>query len=273
MPDLIPIYPAIGRHRPVAARGRRSRGARPRRGRARRAARRGARGRGPRSTLGQALRWIHRPDNWGQKVKAADRLKFDEAFVTQTVLAQRRAAHRGHRRQPATRVAPGDCSTASTSGCRSRSPTGSARSARRSPPTSAQGHPMHRLLQGEVGSGKTVVALRAMLQVVDSGGQAALLAPTEVLAQQHHRSIVGDARRPGRGRLARRRRRRHPGGPAHRLAERSRAPRGAARGRRRRGRHRDRHPRAARGARSSSPTSAWSSSTSSTGSASSSGPR
>ena len=49
---------------------------------------------------------------------------------------------------------------------------------------------MHRLLQGEVGSGKTVVALRAMLQVVDSSGQAALLAPTEVLAAQHYRSIV-----------------------------------------------------------------------------------
>jgi ATP-dependent DNA helicase RecG len=49
---------------------------------------------------------------------------------------------------------------------------------------------MNRLLQGEVGSGKTVVALRAMLRVVDSGGQAALLAPTEVLAQQHHRSIA-----------------------------------------------------------------------------------
>ena len=48
---------------------------------------------------------------------------------------------------------------------------------------------MNRLLQGEVGSGKTLVALRAMLRVVDSGGQAALLAPTEVLAQQHHRSI------------------------------------------------------------------------------------
>jgi ATP-dependent DNA helicase RecG len=54
----------------------------------------------------------------------------------------------------------------------------------------AAGHPMHRLLQGEVGSGKTVVALRAMLRVIDSGGQAALLAPTEVLAQQHHRSIT-----------------------------------------------------------------------------------
>ncbi|RSN91249.1 ATP-dependent DNA helicase RecG, partial [Streptomyces sp. WAC 05379] len=51
-------------------------------------------------------------------------------------------------------------------------------------------HPMHRLLQGEVGSGKTMVALRAMLAVVDAGGQAAMLAPTEVLAQQHHRSIV-----------------------------------------------------------------------------------
>jgi ATP-dependent DNA helicase RecG len=49
---------------------------------------------------------------------------------------------------------------------------------------------MHRLLQGEVGSGKTIVALRAMLTVVDSGGQAVLLAPTEVLAQQHHRSIT-----------------------------------------------------------------------------------
>ncbi|HTF10378.1 MAG TPA: ATP-dependent DNA helicase RecG, partial [Asanoa sp.] len=50
-------------------------------------------------------------------------------------------------------------------------------------------HPMHRLLQGEVGSGKTVCALRAMLQVVDAGGQAALLAPTEVLAAQHFRGI------------------------------------------------------------------------------------
>jgi ATP-dependent DNA helicase RecG len=53
----------------------------------------------------------------------------------------------------------------------------------------AEPHPMHRLLQGEVGSGKTLIALRAMLAVVDAGGQAALLAPTEVLAQQHHRSI------------------------------------------------------------------------------------
>jgi ATP-dependent DNA helicase RecG len=64
----------------------------------------------------------------------------------------------------------------------------------------ARPHPMHRLLQGEVGSGKTVVALRAMLQVVDHGGQAALLAPTEVLAAQHARSIetlLGDLAHAG----------------------------------------------------------------------------
>ena len=51
-------------------------------------------------------------------------------------------------------------------------------------------HPMSRLLQGEVGSGKTLVALRAMAQVVDAGAQAVLVAPTEVLAGQHYRSIT-----------------------------------------------------------------------------------
>lgn len=59
----------------------------------------------------------------------------------------------------------------------------------------ASTHPMYRLLQGDVGSGKTIIALRAMLAVVDSGGQAVLLAPTEVLAQQHHRNfrqLLGD---------------------------------------------------------------------------------
>ena len=55
----------------------------------------------------------------------------------------------------------------------------------------ARTHPMQRLLQGEVGSGKTVVALRAMLAVIDAGGQAALLAPTEVLAGQHFSTVTG----------------------------------------------------------------------------------
>ena len=53
----------------------------------------------------------------------------------------------------------------------------------------AKSYPMHRLLQGEVGSGKTIVALRAALNVIDAKAQVALLAPTEVLAQQHYRTI------------------------------------------------------------------------------------
>jgi ATP-dependent DNA helicase RecG len=140
--------------------------------------------------VAQALRWIHRPDNWGQKVKAQDRLKYDEAFVTQTLLAQRRAAIEATVANPRPGRAGGVLARfderlpfALTEGQRVVGEEIAAEL--------GQGHPMHRLLQGEVGSGKTVVSLRAMLQVVDSGGQAALLAPTEVLAQQHQRSIVG----------------------------------------------------------------------------------
>ncbi|NLE97981.1 MAG: ATP-dependent DNA helicase RecG, partial [Propionibacterium sp.] len=64
----------------------------------------------------------------------------------------------------------------------------------------ARPEPMHRLLQGEVGAGKTLVALRAMLAVVDAGGQAVLVAPTEVLAKQHHRSIRALLGKLGEGR-------------------------------------------------------------------------
>jgi ATP-dependent DNA helicase RecG len=140
--------------------------------------------------VGQALRWIHRPDNWGQKVTAADRLKYDEAFVTQTLLARRRAAIEATVANPRPGRAGGLLDRFDQ-----RLPfeltDGQQEVGAEIADELGQGHPMHRLLQGEVGSGKTVVALRAMLQVVDSGGQAALLAPTEVLAQQHHRSITG----------------------------------------------------------------------------------
>ena len=141
-------------------------------------------------TIGQALRGIHRPDTWGQKVEAAKRLKYDEAFVTQTLLAQRRAVIEATVANPRPGRSGGLLGRfderlpfALTDGQRAIGEEIASEL--------GEGHPMHRLLQGEVGSGKTVVALRAMLQVVDSGGQAALLAPTEVLAQQHHRSIVG----------------------------------------------------------------------------------
>ncbi|MGZ4442509.1 MAG: ATP-dependent DNA helicase RecG [Nocardioidaceae bacterium] len=137
----------------------------------------------------QALEWVHRPDTWAEKGSAEKRLRFEEAFVTQTVLAQRRAALRALDAQPRTGREgglldrfDGRLPFTLTAGQQQVSEDILA--------DLAAGHPMHRLLQGEVGSGKTVVALRAMLRVVDSGGQAVLLAPTEVLAQQHHRSIT-----------------------------------------------------------------------------------
>ena len=77
---------------------------------------------------------------------------------------------------------------------------------------------MLRLLQGDVGSGKTVVALRAMLATVDAGAQAALLAPTEVLAQRHYATILDLLGPLARRRSARRRRQRHCGRAADRLA-------------------------------------------------------
>lgn len=147
----------------------------------------------------QALRWIHAPDEWGQLGAAQKRFRFEEALVLQLVLARRRAAHRaqGAQSRPARDGGILDAFDA-------RLPFELTDGQRQVGAEVAAGlaldHPMNRLLQGEVGSGKTLVALRAMLQVVDAGGQAALLAPTEVLAQQHHRSIsamLGDLAQGG----------------------------------------------------------------------------
>jgi ATP-dependent DNA helicase RecG len=139
--------------------------------------------------LGDALRKVHKPDTRDDVRRARDRLRYDEAFVLQTVLARRRAETTA---QPATaRVPrPGGLLDAFDDRLPFTLTAGQLEVAAAVAADLAREHPMHRLLQGEVGSGKTVVALRAMLAVVDSGGQAALLAPTEVLAQQHHRSIT-----------------------------------------------------------------------------------
>ncbi|WP_460819071.1 ATP-dependent DNA helicase RecG [Nocardioides korecus] len=137
----------------------------------------------------QAFGWIHRPDTWAQRTRAVTRLKWDEAFVAQSVLARRRLAVEGTVANPRPGRAGGILDAFDA-----RLPfaltDGQRRVGEEIGEELGRGHPMQRLLQGEVGSGKTVVSLRAMLQVVDSGGQAALLAPTEVLAQQHHRSIT-----------------------------------------------------------------------------------
>ena len=139
-------------------------------------------------SLEDALRLVHRPDTRDDVRRAVRRLRYDEAFVLQTVLALRRAEAAA---LPATprRTAGGGLLEAFDERLPFTLTAGQQEVAAAVAADLAQEHPMHRLLQGEVGSGKTVVALRAMLAVVDAGGQAALLAPTEVLAQQHHRSI------------------------------------------------------------------------------------
>jgi ATP-dependent DNA helicase RecG len=139
--------------------------------------------------LADALRGIHRPGDWGEKERATARLKWDEAFLLQAVLAQRRLAATAYSATPRPRVA-GGLLEAYDARLPFQLTAGQEQAGTTIGDELARDHPMHRLLQGEVGSGKTVIAVRAMLQVVDGGGQAALLAPTEVLAAQHFRSIT-----------------------------------------------------------------------------------
>jgi len=139
----------------------------------------------------EALRDVHEPYDERQWQRGRDRLRFEEAFVLQAALAQRRARAAA---EPATARpgrAPGEAGILAAFDAalpfaltRGQREVGEEIAA-----DLALARPMQRLLQGEVGSGKTVVALRAMLQVIDAGGQAALLAPTEVLAAQHARTL------------------------------------------------------------------------------------
>ncbi|MDI5941492.1 DEAD/DEAH box helicase, partial [Micromonospora sp. DH15] len=139
--------------------------------------------------LGTALREIHRPSSKEALYRARRRLKWDEAFAVQLTLVQRkhRAAAWPARSRP---PRPGGLLDAFDARLPYELTGGQRAVGAEIAADLSTAHPMHRLLQGEVGSGKTVVALRAMLQVVDAGGQAALLAPTEVLAAQHHRGIL-----------------------------------------------------------------------------------
>jgi ATP-dependent DNA helicase RecG len=136
-----------------------------------------------------SLRWIHGPDDHRQLGAARKRFRFEEALVLQLVLARRRAALRARGAQ-ARDGGEGRLLAAFDARLPFELTAGQREVGDLLAEELARPHPMNRLLQGEVGSGKTLVALRAMLRVVDSGGQAALLAPTEVLAQQHLRSIT-----------------------------------------------------------------------------------
>ena len=140
--------------------------------------------------LDDALRGIHRPPDREAIEAARRRLRFEEAFDLQVVLAQRRHERLAQAATPRPRSDEGLLAAFDN-----RTPYSLTSAQERVGGEIASdlsgSHPMQRLLQGDVGSGKTLVALRAMLQVVDAGAQAALLAPTEVLAQQHLRTIRG----------------------------------------------------------------------------------
>ncbi|HET7821589.1 MAG TPA: ATP-dependent DNA helicase RecG [Ornithinibacter sp.] len=136
-----------------------------------------------------ALRGIHTPDSMAEVDTARRRLRYEEAFVLQVTLAQRRRAAAGQSTTPRPER-PGGLLEAFDARLPFTLTAGQLEVGATIAQEMARDVPMHRLLQGEVGSGKTIVALRAMLAAVDSGGQAALLAPTEVLAAQHHRTIT-----------------------------------------------------------------------------------
>ena len=138
--------------------------------------------------LTQAWRKVHQPESLAEVALARLRLKWDEALTVQVTLAQRRVAQAMNPAYPRA-VREGGLLDAFDA----RLPfvlTAGQRVVGAEISHELGGHkPMNRLLQGEVGSGKTVVALRAMLQVIDAGAQAAFLAPTEVLAAQHLRTL------------------------------------------------------------------------------------
>jgi len=141
--------------------------------------------------MGLRAAWqaIHQPVDLAAVEEAKRRLRFDEAFTLQVLLAQRRERLRAVTATPRQRRGGGllhafdERMQLTLTGAQTRV-------GEEIFDDLATGHPMHRLLQGDVGTGKTLVALRAMLAVVDAGAQAVLLAPTEVLAQQHFATLT-----------------------------------------------------------------------------------
>ncbi|SDM82690.1 ATP-dependent DNA helicase RecG [Actinomyces ruminicola] len=137
-----------------------------------------------------AYKWVHTPEEAFQWRAARRRLRHEEAFVLQTALVQRRVQHAAEHTAVAWPVPGPDSLLADLDAALPYTLTaGQARVGSQIADALNSTVPMQMLLQGDVGSGKTLVALRAMLQVVGAGGQAALLAPTEILAVQHRASL------------------------------------------------------------------------------------
>ncbi|MFT3661730.1 MAG: ATP-dependent DNA helicase RecG [Gordonia sp. (in: high G+C Gram-positive bacteria)] len=150
-------------------------------------------------TSDEAIHKIHLPETQNDILEAKERLKFDEALAVQTVLAQSRVAAGTESAHECPHV-PGGLEDRLLATLPFELTDGQRAVVAEIGDDVARAHPMNRLLQGEVGSGKTLVSLLTMLRVVDNGHQCAILAPTEVLAAQHHRTVLtmlGDLARGG----------------------------------------------------------------------------
>ncbi len=134
-----------------------------------------------------ALEKIHRPAEEAEWKAAIETLRFHEALVLQAALVRRRLSNQSVTSTPRT---PGEMTNAFLKSLPFTLTEDQLTVVEEIHDDMASGHPMNRLVQGEVGSGKTVVAATAMVTVAGTGGQTALLAPTEVLANQHFRSLV-----------------------------------------------------------------------------------
>lgn len=149
-------------------------------------------------SLEWTYRALHTPDSEDTWRAAQAQMRYREAFVLQSALARLRSVRAAHLTQPRPAV-KGGLADQLLEVLPYELTEGQQKVGAEIAADLSSESPMNRLLQGDVGSGKTVVALRAMLQVADAGGQSAMLAPTEVLAEQHLRSvldILGDMAAP-----------------------------------------------------------------------------
>lgn len=149
-------------------------------------------------SLEWTYRALHTPDSENTWRAAQAQMRYREAFVLQSALARLHSVRAAHLTQPRPAV-EGGLADRLLQVLPYELTEGQQKVGAEIAADLSSESPMNRLLQGDVGSGKTVVALRAMLQVADAGGQSAMLAPTEVLAEQHLRSvldILGDMAAP-----------------------------------------------------------------------------
>ena len=149
-------------------------------------------------SLEWTYRALHTPDSEDTWRAAQAQMRYREAFVLQSALARLHSVRAAHLTQPRPAV-EGGLANQLLQVLPYELTEGQQKVGAEIAADLSSESPMNRLLQGDVGSGKTVVALRAMLQVADAGGQSAMLAPTEVLAEQHLRSvldILGDMAAP-----------------------------------------------------------------------------